>query len=81
MTEERSYPNVGAQDPELENSPIADESVEESEDLKQEMPGEPVCMFNGVSFPNGSYVLSGSGLLRCDYGIWIPAGPGDPDNP
>lgn len=81
MAEKRSYPNVGAPDPELENSPIADESVDESSDLKQEMPGEPVCLFNGVSYPNGSYVLSGSGLLRCDYGIWVPAGPSDPENP
>ena len=81
MANEKNHPNVGAPDPELENSPIADESYEESEDLKQEMPGEPVCLFNGTSYPHGAYVQSGSALLRCDYGIWVPAGPADADNP
>jgi hypothetical protein len=81
MADEKSYPNVGAPDPELENSPIADESYEESEDLKQEMPGEPVCLFNGVTYPHGDFVQSGGSLLRCDYGIWVPSGPVDADNP
>ena len=81
MAEQKSYPDVGAPDPELENSPIADDTLEESEDLKQELPGEPVCLFNGTEYPNGTYVLSGTSLLRCDYGIWVPAGPSDPDNP
>ena len=37
MAEQKSYPDVGAPDPELENSPIADDTLEESEDLKQEL--------------------------------------------
>ena len=81
MSEQKSYPDVGAPDPELENSPIADDTLEETEDLKQELPGEPVCLFNSTEYPNGTYVLSGTSLLRCDYGIWVPAGPGDPENP
>ena len=72
---------MGAQDPELRNSPIASEGDVETDLLRQEVPGEPVCYFNGQAYPNGQYVRSGSALLRCEYGIWVPAGPADPDNP
>lgn len=74
-------PSVGAQDPELKNSPIAREDDEQFEVLKQEVPGEPVCFFNGRQYPNNAHVRSGTGLLRCDHGIWVPAGSADPDNP
>lgn len=72
---------VGAPDPELKSSPIALETDEEFEVLKQELPGEPVCLFNGKSYPHGAYICSGDVLLRCDYGIWIRMGSCDPDNP
>lgn len=81
MTQPPHVPDVGTQDPELKNSPIAEEMSEEGEDLRREVPGEPVCYFNSESYPNGDYVRSGSDLLRCDYGIWISAGPSDLDNP
>ena len=81
MTDSTHTLNVGAPDPELNNSPIAEESDSESEVLRQEVPGEPVCYFNGQSFATGTYVKSGTSLLKCDYGIWMPAGPSDPDNP
>ncbi len=71
---------VGAPDPELKNSPIADEESDEFEVLKQEVPGDPYCYFNNISYPNGSYLCSGESLLRCDYGIWIRQGECDPDN-
>jgi hypothetical protein len=71
MTESHNAPHVGAQDPELQNSPIAIETDEEIEVLRQEMPGEPVCYFNGVAFPHGDLVNSAGTLLRCDYGIWV----------
>jgi hypothetical protein len=76
-----TIPNVGAVDPELDTSPIADEGEEDFEVLRQALPGEPVCQFNGQSFPNGAHVCSGGGLLRCEYGIWVRAGSCDPDNP
>ena len=72
---------VGAQDPELKNSPIAEEGDDETEVLKQEMPGEAVCFFNNQSYSNDSIVCSGSALLRCDYGIWVREGSCDTDNP
>ncbi len=73
--------NVGAMDPELQNSPIAEELDEESDTLQQQVPGEPVCYFNGRAFPNGEYVRSGGMLLKCRYGVWIECGPADPRNP
>lgn len=81
MTEIKHTQDVGAPDPELNTSPIAEENDDESEVLRQEVPGEPVCYFNDQSFPNGSYVKSGASLLKCVYGIWVQAGPSDPDNP
>ena len=81
MTNVKHTADVGAPDPELQTSPIVDESGEEISTLRQQNPGEPVCYFNDRSFHHGTYVKSGSSVLKCDYGIWIPAGPGDPDNP
>jgi hypothetical protein len=81
MTILKHTQDVGAPDPELNTSPIADESSSESEVLRQEMPGEPVCYFNDQSFPTGAYVKSGTSLLKCVYGIWEQAGSSDPDNP
>ena len=81
MSERIHAPDVGAPDPELKNSPIAQETDEEYEVLKQEEPGEPVCFFNSKSYPNGTHVCSGDALLRCDYGIWVRVGSCDPDNP
>lgn len=81
MRSEIKVPHVGAPDPELNTSPIADELDEEYEVIKQEVPGEPVCHFNGVSYDNDAYVCSGTTLLRCNYGIWLRQGTCDPDNP
>lgn len=73
MTQSSTVPHVGAQDPELQNSPVALETDEEIEVLRQEMPGEPVCHFNGVAYAHGDLVDSAGTLLRCDHGIWIVA--------
>ncbi|MCG6938243.1 MAG: hypothetical protein LJE83_08755 [Gammaproteobacteria bacterium] len=83
MTETKHITDVGAPDPELNTSPIVDESGEDEdiETLRQQVPGEPVCYFNDKSFHSGTYIKSGTSVFRCDYGLWIPAGPGDPDNP
>ena len=81
MTELTHTEDVGAPDPELNTSPIAEENDEETDVLRQEEPGEPVCYFNSKSFETGSYVKSGTSLLKCVYGIWVPAGSADPDNP
>jgi hypothetical protein len=81
MNEFEHAVDVGVPDPELRTSPIAEETDDETETLRQEVPGEAVCYFNNKSFKTGAYIKSGTSILRCDYGIWIPAGPSDPDNP
>jgi hypothetical protein len=81
MAEVKHTANIGAPDPELNTSPIAEDNNEETEVLRQEVPGEPVCYFNDRKFENDDFVKSGSSVYKCNYGIWIPAGPADPDNP
>jgi hypothetical protein len=81
MTVRPKLPEVGAMDPELRNSPIAQELDEESDVVNQQVPGEPMCYFNGRAYPHGEYVSSGGQVLRCRYGVWIDAGSADPDNP
>jgi hypothetical protein len=68
---------VGAQDPERKNSPIAWETDEDTEALREAVPEEPVCYFNDRAYAVGT----GDALLRCDRGLWVPAGPADPSNP
>lgn len=81
MAEIPRPPAVGAPDPELENSPIAEETDEDFEVLRLETPEQPLCLFNGVAYPHGSLVCSGTVLLRCEHGIWVRQGSCDPDNP
>jgi hypothetical protein len=77
----RSTIDLGSQDPERRNSPIADETDEDVEVLRQEIPPGPVCYFNDKPYSDGTIVKSGTTLLRCDKGLWISAGPSDADNP
>ena len=72
---------LGAQDPELKNSPVAWESDEDTEALRESLPEEPVCYFNDIAYSHGTVIGSGDTLLRCDHGLWIPAGPADPLKP
>jgi hypothetical protein len=72
---------LGAQDPELKNSPVAWESDEDTEALRESIPEEPVCYFNDRAYAHDTVVGSGDVLLRCDHGLWVPAGPADPLNP
>ncbi|MDH3641768.1 MAG: hypothetical protein OES38_06710 [Gammaproteobacteria bacterium] len=65
-------PDLGAQDPEQKNSPIALESDEETVLLREEVPEEPFCYFNAEAFPDEAVVKSGTLTLRCDRGIWVP---------
>jgi len=76
-----THPQVGDQDPERKNSPIAVDSDEETVLLRAEIPEGAACYFNGESFPHGGVVQSGSLLLRCERGVWVPLGSSDPDNP
>ena len=78
---EQKTEQLGAQDPELKNSPVAWEEDEDTETLRESIPGEPVCFFNDRAYAQGTIVRSGTVLLRCDYGLWVPAGNADPDRP
>ena len=75
-----AHPHVGDQDPEQRNSPIAIESDVETQLLREEIPGEAVCYFNGEAFDQGTIVQSGSLMLKCDRGIWVPVGSEDADS-
>jgi len=81
MLQHQSIPQVGAQDPELENSPIAGEEDEETDVVRQQVADEPVCFFNGVSYRNGDFVASGSQVLECSEGVWVDSGSTDTRNP
>lgn len=66
---------LGAQDPERKNSPVAWEADDDTETLRESAPEEGLCFFNDLAYAHGSVVQSGSVLLRCDRGIWLPTGP------
>jgi len=72
---------LGAQDPERKNSPVAWEVEEDTEALRESIPDEAVCFFNDRAYTHGTVVSSGSLLLRCDHGIWLPAGATDNAKP
>lgn len=72
----RELPQVGALDPELNTSPIIDESEHDetagSRDLELEA---SACYFNGEAFPIGVYVQSGAEVLQCTgRGVWTRKG-------
>jgi len=70
-------PQLGAPDPERKNSPVAWEADDDTEALREEVPDEACCFFNDIAYGHGTVVESGSVRLRCDLGIWLPAGPGE----
>jgi hypothetical protein len=80
MKHHASIPHVGAQDPELRNSTIAAEEDEDTDVVRQQVPGVPVCWFNGQQYRDGTYVVSGSQLLQCVQGIWVESAASDPRN-
>ena len=77
MTKTRQpLPQVGAPDPELNTSPIIDDSeYDETAASPGLEPEAPVCYFNGEAFPLGAYVQSGSDVLQCtERGVWLYKG-------
>ena len=81
MTAPSGTEQVGDQDPQMQNSPIADEYDDLEYDPHEDVRGLPSCFFNDKSYPDGAFVRSGATLLRCDRGVWVAAGNSDPDNP
>jgi hypothetical protein len=63
---------VGAPDPELETSPIVGDGDEL--EVEPNVAGG-ACYFNGVAYPIGDSVLSGSEWLHCEApGVWVREG-------
>lgn len=62
MSKTGNKPQVGAPDPELQTSPIFDDSDRESLSLDIELE-EGVCYFNDQIYKLGEYVCSGDELL------------------
>jgi len=54
---------------------------EDTETLREAVPDEAVCFFNDLAYDHGTVVKSGSALLRCDHGLWLPSGPTDESKP
>jgi hypothetical protein len=72
MSIKQAVPQVGAPDPERKTSPIIDEDEELSLDLELE---SGACYFNGVAYPIGGFVRTGSELLHCEErGVWVRTG-------
>ncbi len=64
-------PDVGAPDPEKKTSPILDEDEIEEASLDLELESG-VCVYNGVAYPIGQWVRSGSEVLHCEErGLWV----------
>lgn len=68
---------LGAADLERKNSPVAWEADDDTEALRETVPDEAVCFFNDLAYDDGTVVKSGSVLLRCDRGVWVPLGAAD----
>lgn len=80
---EDPIPQVGAPDPELDNSPILDETECDEQAGSRDVEIERgACYFNGKAYPIGARVRSGNELLECtEGGVWAikgeKEGPGD----
>ena len=62
---------VGAPDPEKKTSPILDEDEIEESSLDLELESG-ACYYNGVAYPVGQWVRSGSEVLHCEErGLWV----------
>ena len=66
--------DLGAQDPELKNSPVAWETDEDTEALRESIAGDALCYFNGHAYSNGEMIRTGTTVMRCERGIWVPEG-------
>lgn len=63
---------VGAPDPNLDTSPIVGE--DEAIEVEPNVP-DGLCLFNGMRYDVGDFVLSGTELLRCERpGVWVREG-------
>jgi hypothetical protein len=75
MKKQKQALQLGAPDPERKTSPVAWETDEDTDSLRESVPDEAVCLFNDTSYDHGTVIESGSSRLRCEHGIWVPVGP------
>jgi hypothetical protein len=73
--------NVGAIDPKLKTSPVLEETAEDADVLRQQVPDAATCRFNGEVFATGALIRSGAVMFECRRGLWVEIGPADPSNP
>ena len=76
MTFLKDVRQVGAPDPELKTSPIVDEwEADEQAGSRDLELAQGACYFNGVVYPLGEIVQSGSEVLKCtEGGVWVRSG-------
>ena len=63
--------DVGAPQPDLQTSPILSDFDDEREMIEAQIPEERLCHFNGVIYPHGTHIKSGTLILECDRGAWV----------
>jgi hypothetical protein len=73
--------DVGPQNPDLRNSPIAWEYLDEEEWVGTSEEEQPGCFFNGTAYRVGSLVRCDDAVLECRNGFWKPIATGDPEHP
>jgi len=82
MKSGRLFKHVGAPDPELRTSPIAEFVDEVFPGGSGEQDEHADCWYNSVHYLEGDLICTSSAeLLRCECGAWVKEGSCDPDNP
>lgn len=77
----KSLTDVGTQNPDLRNSPIAWEYLDEEEWVGATAEEQPGCFFNDVAYADGALIRCDDAVLECRHGFWVPLATGDPENP
>ncbi|HLS85365.1 MAG TPA: hypothetical protein VK043_03630 [Burkholderiales bacterium] len=80
MRTSKPLEQVGAPHPDLRTSPILDETEHDEQAASRDVElEEPACYFNGTLYPIGTFVQSGSEVLKCaDGGVWARVGEKPP---
>lgn len=74
MTRHINVVEVGAPDPELRNSPVFDDTAQDSSTYEFDVESS-LCYFNDLGYRIGDYICSGAELLHCEErGIWVRKG-------
>jgi hypothetical protein len=66
--------DMGPVQADARTSPLAIESDEDYDVIRQEVEDEAICWFNDQQFAHDDVIFSGNDILRCDKGLWVRAG-------